>query len=426
MEKRLKLSLMGLENKVFAVALSGGRDSVALLHLFKKADSKFFAVNVEHGIRGEKSIEDSEFCKTLCKKLGVECLTFSVDAPKFAQENKLSLEQAARLLRYEIFDSLVKEGKCDYVVLGHHADDQAETVLMRIFRGTGIQGIRGMQTLNGVYFRPLLQFSREDINSYVFENGLEYVEDETNADTAYTRNFIRCEIASIKERYPRFVSSILRLARNADETENFINQFVKEPTYEDGIWLVKFEEVNQAAIFKRAVLKAAAKLGVTQDIEERHFELIKQLKSSDNGAELSLPHGLICAKQADGYGFYIKKEKLERQQFAFDFDSLEKIGVTSTKVEQNVCFEKGLLYVDVDKISDDAVIRRRQDGDYILKFGGGTKSLGDFLTDIKYPKRNRDDLWVLAVGSEILVIFGVEISRNVAIDKNSKNIYKFK
>ena len=130
------------------VALSGGRDSVALLDILREAGYDVSAVNVEHGIRGEESVSDSRFVSELCASMDVPLFAYSVDAPSFSAQNGYTLEQGARILRYGIFDELLNEKKCDYIALAHHLDDQVETVLMRILRGTGIKGLTGMRAVS--------------------------------------------------------------------------------------------------------------------------------------------------------------------------------------------------------------------------------------------------------------------------------------
>lgn len=145
--------------KTIGVALSGGRDSVALAYALKNANVPLVAINVEHGIRGQSSVDDSRFVANFCKKYDIPLFCFKVDAPAFCKENGYTLEQGARILRYEIFDSVLDEKKCDYIALAHHADDQVETVLMRIIRGTGVRGLCGMSAVSGKYIRPLLCLS---------------------------------------------------------------------------------------------------------------------------------------------------------------------------------------------------------------------------------------------------------------------------
>jgi tRNA(Ile)-lysidine synthase len=185
MAKNIVLGAPYLKDSKIALALSGGRDSMALAYALKAQGTPFFAINFDHGIRGEKSTKDSAFVKEWCKANGIQCVSISFDTPKYAKDNGLTIEQGARELRYFHFQKLLDEGKCDYVALAHHNDDQVETILMRIFRGTGIRGLKGMSEVSGKYVRPLINYTREDIDEYVRANSIPYVEDETNCDDAF-------------------------------------------------------------------------------------------------------------------------------------------------------------------------------------------------------------------------------------------------
>lgn len=433
LNKLLKIAHCDNQNVTIGVALSGGRDSVALLHALLCANAKVVAINVEHGIRGEDSVRDSEFSKRLCEKLCVPFFGFSVDAPAFSKENGYTLEQGARVLRYEIFDRMLNEKKCDYIALAHHLDDQVETVFMRILRGTGLNGLAGMREVNGRYIRPLLPYTREDINAYIEKNQLEYVEDITNLDTAYTRNFLRSEIARLKERFPSLCESIARLCKNAQEENDLINSFVPGIYVNDGEAMVGIAELENSptSIAKRLVMKAVNALGVYQDIEDRHFALIFDLIDGENGKYICLPHELMAHKEDGSIVFSKRVERDCKQPTPFTLGENEQYGLIATNISREQ-FDKewmaerenGTLYFDGDKLPKDTVVRQRKDGDSILKFGGGRKSLGDFLTDKKIPQRKRDSIAVIACENEIYAVLGVEISALVKIDEHTKNIVK--
>ncbi|MEG2274313.1 MAG: tRNA lysidine(34) synthetase TilS, partial [Clostridia bacterium] len=212
MTKEIEIDIKKYGGCKIAVALSGGRDSIALAYALINSGANFFAVNVEHGIRGEASVADSKFVKDFCDKNNIELLSFSVDSLKFSKDSGMTVEQSARALRYDVFDSLLADCKCDYVALAHHRDDQVETIVMRILRGTGLRGLTAMKEQNGKYIRPLLSYTREDIDSFIKAHNLPYVDDETNSDTAYTRNYLREQLKAIRLRYPSFDEAILRLS----------------------------------------------------------------------------------------------------------------------------------------------------------------------------------------------------------------------
>ena len=415
------------KSRVVGVALSGGRDSVALCHALLTAGENIVAINVEHGIRGERSIADSDFVKDFCEKYGITLYSFSVDVPSYAKEYGYTIEQAARFLRYAKFEEAIESGLCDVIALAHHGGDQAETILMRILRGTGTAGLVGMKELRGRYVRPLLHYTRVDIDEYIKANGLSYVEDETNADETYTRNFLRGEIARIKARYKDLEKSFERLSKNADEIEEYVESVLPKIDVKDGEMLIKTVDCVNSFVLKRLVLKGAKALGVGQDVEEKHLEAVVALASGENGKMLNLAHGLVAVKDENGIVLFVSQGEILQIEKPFSFGCREDFGVNIEEIEsisEAELKDGKALYIDVDKLPKGAVLRRRRDGDFIKKFGGGRKTLGDFLTDKKVALRTRDSLVVIAKQSEVFAVFGVDVSRVVKVDENSKNIAK--
>ena len=212
----------------YALAVSGGVDSMVMLHKFATLLPRpdFFVVTVNHGIRSEAAA-DCEFVANYCKKLRVDCRVFSVDAPAYSRENKVSLETAARILRYGIFDKL----KCDFVCLAHNACDNAETVLMHVIRGSGSRGAAGIKAQNGRYLRPLLDMSREDIEQYARAHNVPHVEDATNDDVQYSRNFIRWKVMPrLTELNPAAMRNILRFASNVSQDDEYLDSLADVST----------------------------------------------------------------------------------------------------------------------------------------------------------------------------------------------------
>lgn len=410
------------------VAISGGRDSVALLHILFEQGYRLVAINVEHGIRGEESVQDSLFVKKFCEQLGVPLIAFEVDAPAFAKANGYTLEQGARTLRYMAFDKALAEGRCDYIALAHHREDQVETVLMRILRGTGVKGIAGMSPVNGRYIRPLLSVPRDEIDRYVEEHGLAFREDASNGDIHYTRNFLRQELNVLRTRFPALGDAVLRLTASAREAEEYIDSQVPDIDMKDGEAYVKIDDLKEPAIAKRLVLKAASALGVRQDIEQRHFPLIFALKDAENGKMIQLTHSLDAHKQNDRLVFALRREKANEDETEFEEGIFAEFGISVQKLPVSAFYAAqrgdGALFADADSVPHGAVIRRRREGDCIEKFGGGSKSLGDFLTDKKVPKRKRDSLAVIACGNNILAVAGVDICAACKVTTSTRYVYK--
>ncbi len=414
-----------LKNSKIALALSGGRDSMALAHGLKVLGAPFFAVNFEHGIRGDRSIVDSAFVKNWCENNGIECLCISFDTPTYAKEKGLTIEQAARELRYYHLGKLLEEGKCDYVAVAHHKDDQAETILMRILRGTGIRGLKGMSAVSGRYIRPLMDYTREDIDAYVQENNIPFVEDNTNSNDIYTRNYIRGELAELKKRFPALCESLARLSRNANEVDEYLLSQIGEVVVKDGEGILEISEIEIPVLAKRKIQLICEKLGVRQDIEERHYPLIFDLKNAENGKMINLPHGISVHKDGDNLVFSVLSAPDKMWEVPFKKQTIEGV-ITVTKVE-NLDWEDGALYVDLNKIPGTAVLRHPKERDIIRKFGGGSKNLGDYLTDKKVPLRKRGELVVCATApngyknsNNILFVLGVEISQDVKIEEGAK------
>ena len=420
-EFRLRLP----EGARFALAFSGGRDSVALFDLLKGAGADFFAVHVEHGIRGESSVADMKFAEEFASERGVECRVYRVDAPAHARERGLTLEQAARELRYGVFRSLIDSGACGFVLLAHHADDQTETILMRILRGTGVRGLKGMSESAGGYLRPLLSVPRSEIDAYVAERGLPYCEDETNLDEGYTRNFLRGELARLKERFPSLNAAFGRLRESAAEADAFIEACAPFPEVKEGEARVPLAAFREPVLAKRCILRACNALGVEQDIEEKHYDAVLGLASAENGSRIQLSHGIEAHLDGDGVVFTRGRTEKDAREIPFPATGdIAAMGVRVERVPAGTERESGALYADLDAIPEGAVLRKRREGDRITKFGGGTKSLGDFLTDRKVPLRARDGITVCAAGSDILFAAGVEISERVKVTEWTKNTIK--
>ena len=199
--------------EVIGVGVSGGIDSMVLLSFLAshadELDIEVVAIHVDHGIRAESG-KDAEFVAEKAKELGVRLYKFKIDAPKIAKEKKVSLETGARIARYGVFQSLLERDVIDKIALAHHQSDQAETILMHIFRGAGVFGAKGMEPIrDGVYIRPLLDVGKKEIEEYALRHGIDHVEDATNQDTTYDRNFVRCVLLKeIEKRWPNATNSI--------------------------------------------------------------------------------------------------------------------------------------------------------------------------------------------------------------------------
>ncbi len=413
--------------EIIGVGCSGGSDSMALLHYLSENQEKFdievVAIHIDHEIR-ENSYQDADFVKEKAKEFGVRFYKFRVDVPKLAKEKGIGIEMAAREARYNIFKSLLNKGIIDKIALAHHVSDQAETVLMHIFRGSGIAGARGMSAISeNIYVRPFLNTTKDEILDYLNENHIDYCEDETNIDTDYNRNFVRHVLMKeIKTRWPNAELAIANFAKAVKDDDDYINKQI----YADAIMsedkTVKIPLsyfLYDNALVSRTIFKALKSIGIEKDIERKHLEAIKELAiNGENGKRIYLPFEAIAIKEYDYLTIYNrhKEEVTFNEEFKTGEFNVAYKGVLIVKRVKDFNLQEGQLLIDYRKIPKDAKWRFRQDGDVFTKFGGGTKKLKSYMIDKKIPSRIRDFIPVLASGNEIFAIAGVEISDKVKVE----------
>jgi tRNA(Ile)-lysidine synthase len=471
-EKKIKTYIQ--ENRLLStgdtvyLGLSGGADSVCLffilLALQKEYDLKLFCIHVNHGIR-ETAARDEAFVKALTEKHGVDLQIFREDIPGLAKEEGISLEEAGRQRRYEIFQSQVKAEEQEAsdlsnqngvkVALAHHLDDQAETVLYRLMRGTGIKGLGGMAPQRDFYIRPLLQAEKSEILAYLKDIGQIYVEDETNIDTAYDRNYIRHELLpQMSEAFHDKVNQHLaRTAEMAREAEEVLEELTAQRfeackvLAQDGVLVLSLERLHEEKtyIYHRILMEAMRTVaGREKDIGYVHMEEVEKLLRSSGHGKASLHYGVIAEKQAAFLFFYQKGQSVdgllkelyckEKELPTYLFDrsepAYEKKMIELSEADAYTRYISADRYTqnfDYDKIKSMLCWRHRQAGDYLVADQQGhSRSLKEYLIDQKIPESLRDDLWLLAAGQEIVWIPGFRISESVKITKETKQVLQIK
>ncbi len=435
----------------YIVALSGGKDSVSLLSVMKELQSSYgyglLAVHIEHGIRKE-AMEDAAFCEELCATLGIPLRVFHVKAKDLAEAEGLSIEDAARRERYACFEKAVasvKDGietKEVRVLLAHHAKDQAETVLLHLLRGTGLKGLGGMKEERDVYVRPILDASEEEILSYIEENGLSYVQDQTNFDHSYTRNRIRGELIPHleKEYNPEIVSGLVRMAKRLQEEDDLLEKITEEyfPNLRDDQGRVKANlDLRGFEMIPKALQRRGLRLwldgnGLLKDVEEEHIEALIDLAKGRTGRSVSLPRDLTVSKSYDILYFTCFSAKVQKEcgfegdlPIKFEVLSREEFDQSITKIP-DLPFEK---WMDADKAGEDLSLRTRKEGDYLLirrktenGFTLGKQKLQDLFINEKVPREQRKTAKLLANGSHILWVVGVRMSDGVRITPETKRV----
>ncbi len=419
------------QDKRICVAVSGGADSVALLHLLKTQKEEYgyslCAAHCEHGIRGEESKEDMAFVRALCAAWKIPLYLFSDDCVQRAKREKVSLETAARDFRYECFSSLTKEGKTDFIALAHHQGDEAETVLFRLARGAAMGGMSAMKEENGVLLRPILTWKKSEILAYIEKNGLSFREDSTNFEPSATRNKLRLQILpALEEAVPGAAENIARFARLAAEDDELLYALSESLLSEDGEgFAVAFSD--KKPLFTRACLTAIKRLGGTKDYTAAHLNGLFALQNAERGAALHLPSG-IRAERGKSAVFFC----LTTSEETFPLPSEKPFtveGYDGGRYEVNVSFtpptedERAwkVLRIDGEKLPESAVFRFRKEGDEIKTFGGGTKSLKKLLNEREIPPKERSVLPIVGEREKtVYVVCGVEIASSVKVDEGTK------
>lgn len=422
-------------NEPILLALSGGADSSALLHLLCKYrelhEFPLYAAHVNHNIRTDhynnEAFRDEEFCKSLCEKLKVQLFTTSLDIPEMAKEAGSSLETRAREARYSFFKQIMLENNIKILATAHNADDNLETQLFNLSRGCGIDGISGIPQVRDldsddcVAVRPLLHASKAEILNFCEKEGIPYVTDSTNSEDNCTRNILRIHvIPKLKEIFHTPEKSSLRLAHSASEDSDFIlsvaKQFLSE--HDGHIPLEKFR-VLHAAVAKRVVLLAYAKF-CNAKLEGIHIEDILCFAHSGNTGTLTLPHG-IHAVFADGELIFKTQEELQaldtkridyHKPLSFGFNLIVEAGylilVTTESAPNTIAFEETnyTLYTTalLKNVQASALyVAPRCEGEKI-RDGGVGKKLKKLMCDKKIPQKLRNSLPIVRLGDEIVYV----------------------
>ena len=437
-------------DKILA-AVSGGADSVCMLHiLYKLRDelgTKLFCAHLNHGLRGETADRDQRFVENLCEKLEIPFFSKNVDVLAMAKAEKLITEEAGRKARYSFFDELSEKLGICRIATAHNKNDNAETVLMRILRGTGVDGLSGISYIreDGV-IRPLLDVSRAEIELYCKENNLEFCTDETNAENDYTRNKVRNELIPYieKEFNTKITDSLCRLSETAREDGDFLKGYaerlytiLRNPLPGNRPVSLHTESLGMVdkGISARVLRIAADEASPGVRLEKKHIDDIFGLMQKETGASVDLPDELRVYNR---YGWIVfegkedtmKKVKEESDGFFVKISPSDTVFVESLGKNVTLRIEDAQEYkckinetaLDFDLLQGEMLfLRSRREGDRIVWFPDGkTKKIKNILIDMKIPQSDRNRIPLLCTGSEVLAIVGSRVSEKYKITKDTK------
>ena len=447
-EVRTAVEAAQLTGKRFAVAVSGGPDSLAMLYaLHRLQDELGLALHVahlDHGLRGEHSTADADFVVQTCAKLGVNCTVEAADVPAFQREHRMSIEEAAREARYGFLARVAEKVGAAAVVTGHTSDDQIETVLMNFIRGSGLRGLRGMmptsrRDIGGndtTLFRPLLNLSKQDTIAYCEALNLAPRSDVSNLSTEMTRNRVRLELLPLmREMNPAFGDAVLRLSRNAEDALTVVDKAVdaawSDAVAEEGkiirIDREKFRALD-GPVRTHLIIRALSQVkGDAQGVERVHIEDATRAVLHSPGTQLHLPDGLRLSVEQRSAVIYAGGGTFVAT--SFDPSSLTVPGVTKAGewriTTERVAISSGNGLCDEGEYSPERFVERfgcaievaslqvrsRLPGDRFQPLGmTGTKKLKDFMIDEKIPTSQRDSLPLVVTSQGIAWVVGWRIA----------------
>lgn len=403
-------------------ALSGGVDSVVLLHLLLQCGVRVEAAHVEHGIRGESSRRDCRFVQELCKKWGVPLHVIHLDVPAQAAKEGRGIEETARAMRYDFLWKTREARRLETLATAHHLNDQAETVLMHLIRGASPVGLSGMRERDGALIRPLLPFSRAQIEQYAQENHLPHVEDETNADIAYTRNYIRHELIPCMEKLnPRAVEAIGRAAELARRQSDFVRQealrALRSRMY--GAALADVSDLHPG--LRSEVIAQYLRAQGIPEFSAADIVRIESLLAGGVGRRVSLGKELF-ERDTNGVRRVIMEPAGSGRWALHSGENETPLGrftLRTGKVPKNLNLGKYAQVFDADKIRAPLFVRTRRDGDRLALLGGGKRKLSDILIDKKVPRALRDSVPLIVMGEEILWAVGAAPGKTCAVGPES-------
>lgn len=431
------------------IGLSGGADSVCLLYSLYMLrtrlgleENSLVAVHINHMIRGTEADRDESFAADLCDKLGITFVVYRKDIVAYAGEHKLSVEEAGRSYRYECFEEAVRQYSCNKIAVAHNKNDLAETVIFNMIRGSGLKGISGMLPVRGNVIRPLLGVSRAMIESYLSDEGQDYIIDSTNLSLDYDRNKIRHKILpAMEEVNPRAMDHICSMAKEAgnsydyihsDAMERYSGNLLDEDDFRevsiDVDQLIKQSPVLQEHQIYEAVAEVA---GVKKDIGRKHILSVVNLLYQDTGRQVELPYGIIARKNYEKLIISNKKHEKTEYNLEITSEGVYKIpgwgnlNISITNVDKDLEVSKKIYtkMADYDKIKGKLFLRPPMDGDYIvIDSMGRTKKLSRVFIDNKIDRERRTHWPVVACGSEVLWVVGLRYSEAFKIDDNTTRI----
>lgn len=415
-----------LQKAKILIAVSGGLDSMVLLDLLSKSNLDYAVAHCNFKLRSEESDQDENFVKSYCQENSIPGFFQKFDTKKFAEDQKLSIQVAARKLRYEWFYELLATQNFDFLLTAHHLDDQLETFLINLSRGTGLDGLCGIPSQNDKIIRPLLTFSKAEIETFAQENQLKWREDSSNSSYKYIRNKIRHQVVPIlKELNPSFLDSFENTLQNLDQAKSLVddasriiyrkvvqdvdsqkiidlNELLQLPNYQAYLyqWLMPFGFLAWQDIYE--LVKAQS----GKQIFSEHFRLLKDRET------------LILEPKTNRISgdFFIDENQNELNfPLKLQFCNVSSVSISDAKT----------IFVDADTLKFPLKLRKWQEGDYFYPFGMiGKKKVSKFFKDEKFSLIEKEKAWLLCSDNHIVWLVGKRMDNRFKVTENTQTILK--
>lgn len=439
-------------------AVSGGADSVCLLLVLKELEEelgiRLAAFHLNHGLRGDEADRDEQFVRELCARMDIPLKVVHELVGSYAKEHGLSEEEAGRLLRYRHLEEAAAEFGCGKIATAHHKNDQAETVLFNLFRGSGLKGLGGIRPMRGAIVRPLLAVTREEIETYLYKKKADWCEDSTNRDNVYERNKVRNVLLPWVTEHinEQAVSHVVKTAEFAAQADAYFMDQVEKLRKEWQIFRNEEDKATSVAIGARAfdeqhpilkpyLLRAMIRelIHTEKDISSRHLEAICALTGPGGGTMADLPYGLVAVRSYDTLEIrdralcerpedrmtpmaLIPGETLILERNGTVFESQIFEWKKELEIPKNECTK----WFDYDKIKAILFVRTRESGDFFEIGGGKRKLLKRFFIDEKIPEAERDNCMLLADGDHIVWIIGHRISEAYKLTDSTRTVLEIR
>lgn len=413
-----------LQDKKLIVATSGGMDSMVLVHLFQKFNLNFALAHCNFQLRGAESDGDENFVKDYAKHNNITFFVTKFDTKNYSEENKLSTQVAARNLRYNWFNELLVSEKFDFVATAHHLDDQVETFLINFSRGTGLDGLTGIPSQNGNIIRPMLPFSRKEIENYVSENKLQWREDSSNTSDKYLRNKIRHHVIPVfKEINESFLQSFQNTLDHLNQEQSLVNDAV-QMVYD----IVVSEDNEQLKINISALLQYENYRAYLYKWLNKYGFLawndVYNLIEAQSGKQI-FSEKYILLKDRD-FLILSKKETTNFEEIIIhSITEKPNFPLKLTLCNQSDIFNqmKNVIFVDENKIQFPLTIRKWKEGDYFYPSGmQGKKKVSKYFKDEKFTIFQKQETWILESNNQIIWIIGHRADDRFKIENTTQTI----